>query len=92
MPPQGTTRGMKNPGMPPIVVARFAYQWLAQGPAIGATDGARRTLSQNSRSRGRRSSNALPAMIAPLMAPIEVPITQSGSTPASCSAWYTPSW
>jgi hypothetical protein len=28
----------------------------------------------------------LPAMMAPLMAPMEVPITQSGSMPASCKA------
>jgi hypothetical protein len=31
-------------------------------------------------------------MIAPLIAPIDVPMTQSGSMPASCSAWNTPTW
>ena len=31
--------------------------------------------------------NALPAIRAALMAPMEVPITQSGSMPRSCSAW-----
>jgi hypothetical protein len=31
-------------------------------------------------------------MIAPLIAPIEVPITQSGSMPAPCSASKTPTW
>src|SRR5436190_16174627 len=31
-------------------------------------------------------------MIAPLSAPIEVPMTQSGSMPASCIAWNTPTW
>src|SRR6266513_629531 len=37
MPPQGMARGMKKPGMPPIYVDRLAYQWFAQGPAIGST-------------------------------------------------------
>ena len=31
--------------------------------------------------------NIMPAMIAELIAPIETPQTQSGSTPPSCSAW-----
>jgi hypothetical protein len=31
-------------------------------------------------------SGGLPAMMAPLIAPMEVPITQSGSMPASCKA------
>ena len=35
----------------------------------------------------RRCSGGLPAISAALIAPIEVPITQSGSMPASCSAW-----
>jgi hypothetical protein len=43
-------------------------------------------MRQNASSRSMRRSRGLPAMMAPLMAPIEVPITQSGSTPASCSA------
>lgn len=48
------------------------------------------TLSQNLRSRGSLSAGRLPVMIAPFTAPIEVPITQSGSVPASCIASYTP--
>ena len=32
----------------------------------------------------------VPAVTAALMAPIDVPMTQTGSIPASCSAWYTP--
>ena len=44
------------------------------------------TRLQNSRSLASRSPGALPAIKAALIAPIEVPITQSGSTPASCSA------
>jgi hypothetical protein len=37
--------------------------------------------------RLRRSPGLLPAIRAPLIAPIEVPITQSGSMPPSVSAW-----
>ena len=36
------------------------------------------TVSQNSRSRSTRLSGGLPAMIAALTAPIEMPATQSG--------------
>jgi hypothetical protein len=36
------------------------------------------TASQNSRSRPTRLSGALPAMIAALIAPIEIPATQFG--------------
>jgi hypothetical protein len=42
--------------------------------------------SQNSRSLPSRVARELPAMIAALMAPIETPVTQSGSIPCSCSA------
>ena len=31
-------------------------------------------------------------MMAPLMAPIEVPITHAGTIPASCMLWYAPTW
>ncbi len=41
---------------------------------------------QNSRNRFRRLSGGLPAMMPALMAPLDVPITQSGSMPASWSA------
>jgi hypothetical protein len=41
---------------------------------------------QNSVSRARRSCGALPAIRLALMAPIDVPMIQSGSIPASCSA------
>ena len=34
-----------------------------------------------------RLAGSLPAIRAPLMAPIEVPMTQSGSMPPSISAW-----
>ena len=48
------------------------------------------TRFQNSRRRASRFCAVLPAISAPLIAPMEVPITQSGSTPDSCSASYTP--
>jgi hypothetical protein len=41
---------------------------------------------QNSRSRDSRFCSELPAIKLALMAPIEVPMIQSGSIPASCSA------
>ena len=41
---------------------------------------------QNSRKRGSRLSISLPAIRLALIAPIEVPMIQSGSTPASCTA------
>ena len=44
------------------------------------------TWPQKSRSRSRRCAGSLPQISAALIAPIEVPITQSGSMPASCSA------
>jgi hypothetical protein len=43
--------------------------------------------SQNVRSRARRRSGGLPAMMAALIAPIETPETQSSAILASSSAW-----
>jgi hypothetical protein len=47
---------------------------------------------QNSRSCGRRWLGVFPAISAPLMAPIEVRITQSGSMRALERASKTPAW
>jgi hypothetical protein len=44
------------------------------------------TRSQNSRNRDARCSGRLPAMMAALMAPIDVPATQLGMWPASHKA------
>ena len=44
------------------------------------------TISQNSFSRSTRLRASLPAMIAALIAPIEMPATHSGSKPAAHSA------
>jgi hypothetical protein len=40
------------------------------------------TISQNSFKRGTRLSGSLPAMMAALMAPIDIPAIHSGSKPA----------
>ena len=45
------------------------------------------TASQNSRSRSTRRAFSLPAIRAEFTAPIEMPATQSGCSPASASAW-----
>ena len=42
--------------------------------------------SQNARSFSTRNSGELPAMMALLMAPIEIPASQVGSIPAACRA------
>ena len=47
-------------------------------PAVQGPKGGSLICSQKARSRATRSSGALPAMIAALMAPIEMPATQSG--------------
>ena len=53
----------------------------------GMPSGGLLTVSQNRRSLATRSAAGLPAMIAELMAPIELPATQSGCRSASASAW-----
>ena len=45
------------------------------------------TCSQKVRRRATRLSGVLPAMMAALIAPIEMPATQSGALPASASAF-----
>ena len=63
----------------------FAYvggDSLARKFQIGACS----TRFQNSRNLARRSCVGLPAISAALMAPIDVPMIQSGAMPASCRA------
>src|SRR3546814_1391939 len=48
------------------------------------------TLSQNARNRSTRAEGGLPATIAALIAPIEIPATQSISIPESASPSITP--
>src|SRR5262245_680166 len=94
-------RRAKNPGAPPTN-AQAALIWLKKLRAIspfGANQSAAAVqsnsglvviASQNARSFATRSCDGLPAMIAELMAPIEIPATQSGWRSASANAWYTP--
>ena len=80
--------GVKKPGMPDMTVDRLASELpkivVGQSWSSGLLLA---TPSQNSRRRGMRLAGSLPAIRAPLMAPIEVPMTQSGSMPPSMSAW-----
>ena len=77
----------KKPGMPVVSVVHEESASATPVKAGNAPHNVERsTRRQNSCSLGSRSSTALPAMMAALMAPIEVPISQSGSMPASCSA------
>jgi hypothetical protein len=55
-----------------------------QQPDVGLPR--RATLRQKRLSRSSRSPGLFPAIIAPLIAPIDVPMTESGSICASCSA------
>jgi len=75
-------RGVKNPGWPNIsVVSALAFCCRAASDPPGA-DGHRLVgaviSSQKPRKCFRRFSGLLPAMIAALTAPIEIPATQSG--------------
>ena len=78
----GGILGSKKPGAPGDGDKRGAR--LAEGLARvvvveeGRPGSRLETRSQNSRRRGDASSGGLPAMIAPLMAPIEMPATHSG--------------
>ena len=85
--------GLKKPERPPEIVAMFAAHWPNNGVvAVNCESGGWVTRRQNSSRRGKRCPGALPAIRLALMAPIEVPITQSGSMPASHSASQTPTW
>ena len=63
--------------------------WALRASSPSGSQGQARpavTMSQNSRSRSRRRSGGLPAMMALLMPPIDTPATLSGYNLASCSA------
>ena len=75
-------RGVKNPGWPNIsAVSALAFCCQAASDPPSA-DGHRLVWavisSQKLRKRFRRFSGVLPAMIAALIAPMEIPATQSG--------------
>ena len=70
------------------IVAEAADHRLTHGRAGSSQGGLQggenvETRSQNSCSRATRRSGGLPAISAPLMAPIDTPATQSGTAPAA---------
>ena len=91
----GGTRGLKKLGAPAISVP-MARHWftimriMSLGNSmplkLGMPSGGWVTVSQKARSFSTRCSGGLPAIRAALMAPIEMPATQSGCRPASASA------
>jgi hypothetical protein len=93
----GGIRGVKNPGAP-VVSAWAALSWLkiwrpaspeaASGSnhPIGLHEGCAVISFQKFLSIATRSAGAFPAMMAALIAPMEMPATQSGSMPASANA------
>ena len=83
----GGMRGLKKPGAPhEQSVQRAELIDQVMGVFVLDLDPRNRgmpkasvlTVSQNSRSRSTRFSGGLPAISAALMAPIEMPATQSG--------------
>ena len=83
----GGTRGSKNPGTPPVA-ASAALASLKTRRELSSLESGRansqlETRSQNSRNREARLSGGLPAMIAALTEPMEMPATQLGMWPAS---------
>ncbi len=79
--------GLKKDPIPFDMVSHFDAIAPHNGTAPSACwNGPCSTLCQNAWSRDIRSEGWLPAMMLALIAPIDVPMTQSGSMPASCSA------
>ena len=88
------TFGAKNPGWPcSTVIIDDQRLWALRRSSPSGRNphtGRSVTVRQKSRSASSRSSLALPAISAALIAPIETPAIQSGSSPASCRPSYTP--
>src|SRR5258708_23034145 len=82
----GGIRGEKNPGTPKLAAAkalnRFSPARSGVSCAGGFHDSPDDTRFQNSRSRSTLFSTGLPAISAPLMAPIDTPATQSRAHPS----------
>jgi hypothetical protein len=82
--------GLKKPGWPNsmVVIAENALRALrGPSPSGHRVIGSLAVMPvQNSSRRSSRFSRGLPAIMAELMAPMETPASQSGSSPASCSA------
>jgi hypothetical protein len=87
-------RGLKKPGCPATLVTKqlCALRALRKTSPSGVNGQILRSviISQNVCNWRSRFFGVLPAIIAELIAPMETPETQSGSTPASLIAWYTP--
>ena len=94
-------RGVKNPGAPSSIASLWYQRIDRLSCEIAAEDRAaagssiRRAGSGDDclpelRSLLDACSGGLPAISAALIAPIEIPATQSGWRLASASAWYTP--
>src|SRR6516162_2991120 len=87
-------RGLKKPGWPNITVvsalARFCHSASGPAGADGHISVVAVMSSQKLCKRCTRCSGALPAIIAALMAPMEIPATQSGEYSEDASASYTP--
>ena len=83
-------RGAKKPGTPKVAISAALVSLnseRARSPGVTGFHGTGDdTISQNSLSRPTRFSGSLPAMIAALIAPIEMPAIHSGSNPARHSA------
>ncbi len=91
----GGTRGVKKPETPCtmawpaaiwLITLRAALSWKSLAHPSVHPPPPPLTCSQNWRSLGTRSAGALPAMIALLMAPMEMPAIQVGSMSHSISA------
>jgi hypothetical protein len=79
--------GLKKPGTPPTAasVALVSLKIRRELSSVASGQASRRleTRCQNSRKCSTRLSGGLPAMMAELTAPIEMPATQLGMCPAS---------
>jgi hypothetical protein len=79
----GGNRGSKNPGTPidATSAALASLKTLREVPSFVSGGHVKRleTNSQNRRRRFTRRSGGLPAMIAELMAPMEIPATHCGA-------------
>jgi hypothetical protein len=84
---EGGMRGVKNPGTPAAAESTelVSLKTLRGSPSSAKGHPSKRleTLSQNWRKHGTRRSSGLPAMMAALMAPIDVPAIQRGTRPDS---------
>jgi len=86
----GGTRGSKKPGTPPTAanVALVSLKMRRGLSSLASGQASRRleTRSQKSRRRSTRLSGGLPAMMAELTAPMEMPATQVGMWSAMARA------